>query len=68
MLNWFQLVFNVVIKLHFHIVGIGIWMLYLSVLEKRFSVWIICTGVIHVWDYVVSLRVSFAEGSWPKTS
>lgn len=56
MLNWFQLVFNVVTELRFHIVGVGIWMLDRSLLEKRFSVWIICTGMIHVWDYVVSLR------------
>lgn len=42
-------------------------MLDLSVLEKRFSVWIICTGMTHVWDYVVSPRISFAEEGWPKT-
>lgn len=66
MLNWFQLGFDVITKLHFHMVGVDIWVLDLSVLEKRFSVWIVCTGMIHAWDCVVSLRISFAEGGWPE--
>lgn len=27
-----------------------------------------CLYMSHVWDYVVSLRISFAERAWPKTS
>lgn len=36
-------------------------MLALSTPERRFAGWIVCTGKIGVWDYVVCLRIFAGE-------
>lgn len=62
-MNWFQLVFDVASKFHFHAVGIGSWML-----DSREAIF--CMDYLYWSDtclelYATSLRMS-AEGGWPK--